>query len=132
MHAGWRLLRSRPRLLASVFVLQTTILVLIALQYRVVLDDLGYDLDFASVMLLTVATSTIRFASLLPANLGVRETIAGAMVRAFGHPFSAGLMAALVGRLVSMVWVFCLGALFGALLMRSSSGRERTPAAAGR
>ncbi len=132
LHAGWRLIRSRPRLLASVFVLQTTILVLIALQYQVVFNDLDCDLDFASVMLLTVSTSTIRFASLLPANLGVRETIAGAMVRAFGYPFSAGLMAALVGRLVSMVWVFSLGAFFGALLIRSRPAPERTPAAAGK
>ena len=132
MHAGWRLIRSRPRLLGTVFVLQTTILVLISLQYQVVLDDLGYDLDFASVMLLTVSTSTIRFASLFPANMGVRETVAGAVVRAFGYPFSAGLMAALVGRLVSMVWVFSLGVIFGALLIRSSPTGERAPAAAGK
>ena len=62
--------------------------------------------------------------------MGVRETVAGAVVRAFGYPFSVGLMAALVGRLVSMIWVFCLGALFGALLIRSKPSNEPVPVTA--
>ena len=128
MQEGWKLIRQQRRLLGSVFALQMAILLLIALQYQLVFHDLDYRLDLPSVLLLTVSTSTIRFASLLPANMGVRETIAGAVVHTFGYPFSVGLLAAVITRLVSMVWVFSLGAVFGFVLIRSSRANERTTA----
>ncbi len=123
---GWTVIRSQPMLLGSVIVLQMAILALIALQLHVVFLDLEYDVDLPAAMLLSVSTSIFRFASLLPGNIGIHESIAGAVAHTLGYPFSAGLIASAIGRVVSMVWVFSLGSVFALVLIRSGPVDERS------
>jgi uncharacterized membrane protein YbhN (UPF0104 family) len=120
-HEGWLLIRSRRGLVAIVVGLHLANLVLMALEYDFVLRDLGHNLDWPALMVLTVSTSIFRFASIFPGNLGLREAVAGGVVTILGFPFSIGLLASGVGRLVSMAWIFLLGTIFSFVLIHDST-----------
>lgn len=111
-HAGWETIRSRKRLLISTVLLHISIFILLAINYGFLLNDINCDLDWPAIMILTVVTNIIRFASLFPGNLGLREAVAGGVTQAFGLSFSVGFLASAIGRIVSLFWIFLLGTLF--------------------
>lgn len=125
VHIGWEMIRSRKRLLVSVVLLHFSILILIALQYGFLLNDMNYDLDWPAIMILTVATNIIRFASFFPGNLGLREAVAGGVTQAFGFSFSVGLLVSTIGRVVSMFWILLFGTLFIFLFLHPRQNRFR-------
>ena len=124
VHLGWEMIRSKKGLLISVVLLHFGALTLIALQYGLVLRDIGSDLDWSAIMVMAVAANIIRFASLFPGNIGVREAVAGSVTHAFGMPFSAGLLASTIGRVVSMFWILLLGTLFVFVFLHSKRAQS--------
>lgn len=125
VHTGWEMIRSRKRLLISIISLHFSILTLIAVQNRLLFNIINYDLDWSAIMILTVVTNIIRFASLFPGNLGLREAVAGGVTQAFGFSFSAGFLASAIGRVVSMFWIILFGTLFIFLFMHPKQNRLR-------
>ncbi len=113
---GWALIRADKRLLAKVLLLQTLILVFLSTRFYIIFKEIAAPLGFVGVVVLTIMTTLIRFTSLFPGNLGLREAIAGGVTRSFGLSFQSGFLAGVIDRLVAMAWIFTLGIIFSLVL----------------
>ena len=82
------------------------------MRYVLIFNDLNYNLDVVSIIIITSILQSLRFNSIFPGNLGLRETLAGAVSKIFGISFAQGMVAALVDRIVDMFWIFLLGIWF--------------------
>jgi uncharacterized membrane protein YbhN (UPF0104 family) len=110
LREGWYHLRSFPTAIALLIVLNAVALFVTALRLYIIFQDFGKPMNLVAVIVLTVATTVMNFSFLLPGNLGMRETIAGTIAKAFNFTFADGLIAALVDRIVLMLWLFPVGA----------------------
>jgi uncharacterized membrane protein YbhN (UPF0104 family) len=123
-HQGWEAIRASKLLLVQIVLLYGMSLSLIGGMYYIVLPDLGHPLSLPAVLIMSVTTNVLRIATVLPGNLGLREAIAGAVGASFGIPFSAGLLASSVGRVITLVWIFLFGTLGSAHLLRRTEPTE--------
>ena len=102
--------------LVIITLLTLSTFVVLSLRFYILFKDLGYGLDIIEVTILTIMTTLIRFTSLFPGNLGLREAIAGGVTSQFGFSFNIGFLAAIVDRIVATFWIFLFGIIFSFIL----------------
>ena len=128
---GWRSITVQRDLVLKIIVLHTINLVLLSLRYVVVFYTLPYEIDILAIIVLTSMTTLIRFTSIVPGNLGLRESISGGAAKSFGLTFGGGVLAAVINRIVEMFWIFLLGIICSFVLINnrtnnSQDGRSKT------
>ncbi|PIZ71118.1 hypothetical protein COY07_05600 [Candidatus Peregrinibacteria bacterium CG_4_10_14_0_2_um_filter_43_11] len=119
MHKGWDLIRRNKSLIFKNAILHIAIFVLIALQFYVIFGEMGIEVSFPAVLILTVVTNIIKISSLFPGNLGLRETVSGGITKIFSLSFEAGFTASLFTRVITMVWISLFGIYFSFSLIRN-------------
>ncbi|MBT6068531.1 hypothetical protein HOG48_02125 [Candidatus Peregrinibacteria bacterium] len=112
MHESWALLRKNKNLMLKNTLTHILVLVLIALQFSVLFDEIGIKMSFSAILILTIITNIIKITSLFPGNLGLRETVSGGVTKMFGFNFASGFAASLLGRVITMIWIFLFGIYF--------------------
>jgi uncharacterized membrane protein YbhN (UPF0104 family) len=120
-HDGWCLIKQQKSLVVKVIILQIIIIILLSLRYWVVFKELEYSMDIYALVVLTVMTTIVRFASLFPGNLGFGEALSGALSESFGLGFSQGVLAAVIIRITEVFWIFLLGAIFSFILINNKT-----------
>jgi uncharacterized protein (TIRG00374 family) len=121
IHRGWDQIKKSRSVLVKSVITHIILLMLITMQFSIIFNELGNNINIFYIFILTIMTNVIRFISIIPGNLGLRESIAGSVTKLFGYSFSIGIMAALIGRIISMFWIFLLGIIFSFVL----TGREK-------
>ncbi len=116
IHKGWDSIKTNRKVVIKCVLIHISILIIISLQFYIIFNELGYDVAITHIFILTIMTNVIRLASIFPGNLGLREAIAGSVINLFGFPFSLGLVAAIIGRGISMFWIFLFGIIFSFIL----------------
>ena len=106
---GWINIRQNRQILWNSTLFHIISLVLIALQFKIAFIELDIDINFFIIILLTIFTNIIKIASLLPGNLGIRESISGFVTASYNISFGVGLLASIITRVVSMFWIFLFG-----------------------
>ena len=116
VYEGWILIKDQRDLLFKIVILQIIIIFFLALRYKIVFQELAYTIDMPAVIVLAVMTTVIRFVSIFPANLGLREGLAGGVTQIFGLSFGDGVLVAVIIRLTETFWIFVLGIIFSFFL----------------
>lgn len=88
------------------------ILITLSMRFFLVSEFLNFNIKFSDIFILTIFTTLIRFSSIIPGNIGIRETIAGATTRILGFSFSIGFTISLVDRVIAIFWIFLYGIIF--------------------
>jgi uncharacterized membrane protein YbhN (UPF0104 family) len=122
---GWELIKKSNLLLIKVVLLQTLVLIILSVRFFIIFRDLGYDFGIIGIVILTIMTTLIRFTSLFPGNLGLRESIAGGVTKSFGLSFNSGFLAGIIDRVVVMFWIFLLGMIFSFVLIRKKTTKTK-------
>jgi uncharacterized membrane protein YbhN (UPF0104 family) len=121
---GWHEIGRRPAAILQISLLNLVVLALTAARFFIIFHVMGYKIDYTVVILLTAATTIFSLSALLPGNLGLRETVAGVVTKAFNYSFSTGLFAAVIDRIIVSLWILPLGIIYLLVLFRS---RKRIP-----
>lgn len=125
VHNGYNLIKTHKTLIIKIIILQTITLIILSLRYVVVFNEFRYKIDIFAIIIITIMTSVIRFTSVFPGNLGVKEAISGSVTRTFGLMFNYGVIATIVIRLVAMFWIFLLGMSFSFVLLKKKGKEEK-------
>ena len=113
---SWWTIRSDSALVGRLMLLSTSGIMLYGLRLYTAYHALGYQVPIAYCLIIAPLASMSMVFSILPAGLGVREAVVGLASDLLGLSLSSGVYAAALDRVVSMVWVFVLGAAFSYIL----------------
>lgn len=113
---GWRIIRNDRNVLIKIILVHTVVLILLSLRFFIIFKDLNSNIGLIGIALLTIMTTVLRFNSIFPGNLGLREAVAGGVSKSFGFSFNIGLLAGIIDRIVAMFWIFLLGIIFSFIL----------------
>ena len=117
IHNGWNQIRTNNQVIIKSVLTHLIILITISLQYNIIFKELDHNIPIIPIIILTIMSNVIRVAVLFPGNLGIRESISGSVTSMFGFSFGLGVFASLVGRVISMFWIFLLGIIFSFILI---------------
>ena len=87
-------------------------LLLMSFRFWLISEELGIGLSPQSIFFITLFNNILRVTTILPGNLGLRQTIAGTIAVFFSMDFIDGFIPSLVEQLLSMFVTFFLGIIF--------------------
>jgi uncharacterized membrane protein YbhN (UPF0104 family) len=121
---GWNLVRNDWALLARLVVYTLLNILLNGLSLWVAYDSLGSRVAFRSALLIGLLTSFSLLIRITPGNLGIQEAVVCLSSGLLGTGTGQGLLAALLIRATTLLWVFTLGPTFAFLLARGGTESE--------
>ena len=127
---GWPLMRSSPTLIGKLIALSLMNILLGAGSLWLAFHALGYPVPGVDALLVSLLQTFSLLVSITPGNLGVLEGIVSLSSGLLGHGMGAGLLAALLIRAVTVLFILSHGPLFSYLLSKdwaASRSGETTP-----
>ena len=121
LHEGWLIIRNNTKVLIICILTHILTLILISFQYYFIFKELNFQFNLYSIFILTIITNLVRVASLFPGNIGLRESVSGIVLQLFGFSFGIGVLASLMGRIISMFWIFLFGGIFSYILINNNT-----------
>lgn len=119
IQTGLNTIKKNKSELIKIICVHIIVLMIFSLRYWILFHDLNVPVNLAEIMIITIIASVLRLNSIIPGNLGVRESITGYVVSSFGSTFTTGVMIGIVDRIILMFWTLIFGLIF------SLSGRKR-------
>jgi len=124
----WAALWSRPWVIAQVFVLQLSFVLVSAWGLWLAYRSVAISIPFWVAVLLSILPIVTQFYSILPGNLGITEFSIGLGAFVLGEEVAKSVLAALIVRCITIFVVCSLGILFsmwfaGALAQSSQDGK---------
>ncbi len=115
---GWTLMKSNPVLLGKLILLTLANILLGSSSLWLAFDALGYPIPGLDAILLNLLQAFSLLVSITPGNLGVQEIVVSLSSGLLGHGLGAGLLAALLIRVVTVLFILTHGPLFSYLLSK--------------
>lgn len=85
---------------------------LLPLKFHILFDQFGYDVGIYTLLFIPVVLSIIRFISIIPGNIGVRESLVGAVTFTNDLSFETGFIPTIAERLIELVLILFFGGIF--------------------
>ncbi len=126
---GWQMLRSSPRLLATLALLIALNSMVFTGWMYVSYRALGFEVGLLPAFVAGVATQMSFFFTLTPGNLGVREYVVGFVSLTTGLGFAEGVAVTVLQRALSSICFLVVGGAFSLLLYRSLFRAEKAGSA---
>jgi uncharacterized membrane protein YbhN (UPF0104 family) len=117
-HAGWETVRRRPRVAATVLVIDVVKLLFLAMRFSIAFRLLGVHLPFGVYLVVGPVAAIVSAVSFTPGSIGFREAAVVASVRAMGYSIPGGLLAATIDRAVMLVVSLVLGGIGYVITLR--------------
>jgi len=115
---GWRRIRNEGRILASIFLLMSALLLMQSIGNRLMFLVFGIVVSFPKCLFLASISQLSLLISITPANLGISEAITVFSATTIGIAPAEALPAAILGRLISFLVLFSLGPIATHYLIR--------------
>ena len=116
--SSWPLMKSNPVLLGKLIVLSLVNILLGGSSLWLAFDALGYPIPGLDAILVNLLQAFSLLISITPGNLGVQEIVVSLSSGLLGHGLGAGLLAALLIRVVTVLFILSHGPLFSYLLSK--------------
>lgn len=113
---SWPLMKSNPVLLGKLIVLTLFNILLGGSSLWLAFDALGYPIPGLDAILVTLLQAFSLLIMITPGNLGVQEIVVSLSSGLLGYGLGAGLLAALLIRAVTVLFILTHGPLFSYLL----------------
>ena len=126
--SGWPLMKSSTSLIGKLIALSMVNILLGGGSLWLAFDALGYSVPGLDAILVSLLQAFSLLLSITPGNLGVQEGIVSLSSGLLGYGLGAGLLAALLARAVTVLFVLSHGPLFSYLLSKeliASRNRDR-------
>jgi uncharacterized membrane protein YbhN (UPF0104 family) len=114
--SGWPLMKSRTSLIGKLIALSLVNILLGGSSLWLAFNALGYPVPGADAILVSLLQAFSLLMSVTPGNLGVQEGIVSLSSGLLGYGLGAGLLAALLVRAVTVLFILSHGPLFSYLL----------------
>ncbi len=124
LKASFKKISRAPKLIFVSINIHIIVLFLIAFRIQLFFVVLGTQLSFVDATLITIFANVIRVASILPANIGLREAVITGSSMLLGVSQPIAFIAAILDRLLSMLWIVFFGIIYALLFSRVIS-KER-------
>lgn len=115
-------IRAKAPLVLNAFAIRAGSLLIDALSQMLAFWSLGAAIGFGEASVFSVSSFVGSAVSIVPAGLGIREIVVGALSPLFALPVAVGFLAAAVNRAVAMVGLIALA--FGLTLRRNTRSRS--------
>lgn len=112
IQSGLNIIKKNKCELIKIILLHILVLLIFSLRYWLIFHDVNVPVNLAEIIIITIITSVMRLNSIIPGNLGVRESITGYVVSSFGYTFTTGVMIGIVDRIILMFWTLIFGLIF--------------------
>ena len=124
--SGWPLMKGKIDLIGKLIVLSLANILLGSSSLWLAFDALGYPVPGMDAMLINLLQSFSLLISITPGNLGVQERVVSLSTGLLGHGLGAGLLAALLIRAVTILFILFHGPLFSYLLSKELVANRNT------
>jgi len=109
---GFRELSGHYKAIFLISFLSLILLVLMSLRLWFIAKDLDINLSLEIILYITVFNNILRVTTILPGNLGIRQTVAGTIAVIFSLDFIDGFLPSLIDHLLAMLITLFLGIIF--------------------
>jgi len=116
--SGWPLMKGKIDLIGKLIVLSLANILLGSSSLWLAFNALGYPVPGMDALLINLLQSFSLLISITPGNLGVQEGVVSLSTGLLGHGLGAGLLAALLIRAVTILYILSHGPLFSYLLSK--------------
>jgi len=116
--SGWPLMKGKTDLIVKLIVLSLANILLGSSSLWLAFNALGYTVPGMDALLINLLQSFSLLISITPGNLGVQEGVVSLSTGLLGHGLGAGLLAALLIRAVTVLFILSHGPLFSYLLSK--------------
>lgn len=116
--SSWPLMKSNPILLGKLIALTLVNILLGSSSLWLAFDALGYPIPSLDAILVNLLQAFSLLISITPGNLGVQEIVVSLSSGLLGYGLGAGLLAALLIRVVTVLFICTHGPLFSYLLSK--------------
>jgi uncharacterized membrane protein YbhN (UPF0104 family) len=116
--SGWPLMKSKTDVIGKLIVLSLANIVLGGTSLWIAFDALGYAVPGLDAMLVNILQAFSLLISITPGNLGVQEGVVSLSTGLLGYGLGTGLLAALLIRAVTVLFILSHGPLFSYLLSK--------------
>jgi uncharacterized membrane protein YbhN (UPF0104 family) len=116
--SGWPLMKGKTDLIVKLIVLSLANILLGSSSLWLAFNALGYPVPGMDALLINLLQSFSLLISITPGNLGVQEGVVSLSTGLLGHGLGAGLLAALLIRAVTVLFILSHGPLFSYLLSK--------------
>ena len=120
---GLQKLMKKPLIVSSAIILHMMIIALMSLKFYFISQYLQQDVGYLTLLTFAILTNVIKIASLVPGNLGIRESVGGSVLKTLGHTFENGVSLAIIDRIICTCIIFILG-LWAVASLRMGSKRS--------
>ena len=121
LHVGWGQFLRQPAVLSKVAGCYVIMFLLFGWQFYLTLQVLWSEsVLYWQALVMAIFSNVIRFFSIVPGNIGLRESVAGLVGGAVGVPFEICFIAGLITRAVNMLWIFLFGSFASYYLISST------------
>ncbi len=117
---GWHTVVTRRVAVAELGAVMAARTLLLTGIYHLIFDAIDAPAPWLACLTMASLGSVARLVNITPGSLGIYEAVLTTTSAAFGVPVSAGLMVALVHRLVSSLIIVASGVVYGHLLSREA------------
>lgn len=121
---GWNLIKSDGQLLFRLMIYTLINIALNSASIWMAYAALGYPIFFRNALLVGLLTFFSLLIRITPGNLGIQEAIVSFSSGLFGFDTGLGLLAALLMRGCTLIWVFTFGPIFSFILTRELASFE--------
>jgi len=115
---GWRICKGTKSILLKIMLLHLCLLSIMSAELYIIFRDVGYTIDLPAILFITAATVLLRFTTVIPGNIGIRESLMGGITELFGFSFKTGVLGSIIERIIALFWTFLFGILFSLILTR--------------
>ncbi len=105
--------------LSAIKILKT---LLIGIWYWIISNELGYDLSFLVLVMLSLVSELSLIIKITPDNLGVNQLISGGLLASMGFMAEQGVMITLVASAMTLIVVFTFGIIGNHLFIKEFNG----------
>ncbi len=116
--SGWPLMKNRADLIGKLIVLSLVNILLGGTSLWIAFDAIGYTVPGIDAVLVNLLQAFSLLISITPGNLGVQEGVVSLSTGLLGYGLGAGLLAALLIRAVTVLFILSHGPLFSYLLSK--------------
>ena len=112
LRGGIDILKSSPVFILKIFFINVFVLILLSFRFFVIFKQLDLSISLIETILIISLMPILNLITVIPGNLGIRESILGGLAELTAQSFSNAFMAGIIDRVVTLLWIFMTGVFF--------------------
>lgn len=125
---SWNEYKQNKPVILKVVLLEIIAVPVLGLRYYIAFNILNNPVSIAECVIFSVVVSATGFVSIIPGNIGIKETIVGLSAYYMDYSFEYGVIATALDRVISTVWTGIFGFIFFHLLHLKGYSKKNMPA----